>query len=138
MSGNSSRGGDGAAWVGRRKLTMSMSPSHAFHLTGRARSYDVAATAEPCHKTGERTVPKPPSPSFQDPLTGLSNREHFEVLYDFAFPVADRGIPLTVVYLELDGLADLRARAGESAEREAVGAFGRRLLGTTRSMDVAA
>jgi diguanylate cyclase (GGDEF)-like protein len=83
-------------------------------------------------------VPKPPSPSYQDPLTGLSNREHFEVLYDFAFPVADRGIPLTLVFIELDGLAALRDSEGQEAERDAVTAFGHVLLSTTRSMDLAA
>jgi diguanylate cyclase (GGDEF)-like protein len=107
-------------------------------LTVRARPYDVAATDTACQPIGGRPVPKPPSSSFQDPLTGLSNRQHFEVLYDFAFPVADRGIPLTLVFVELDGLAAVRAREGEAAERAALSAFGRLLLRITRSMDVAA
>jgi diguanylate cyclase (GGDEF)-like protein len=82
-------------------------------------------------------VPRPPSASFQDSTTGLSNRAHFEVLYDFAFPLADRGIPLTIVYIEIDGLPELRVHDGQLVERR-VGAFSRLLLQTTRSMDLAA
>jgi diguanylate cyclase (GGDEF)-like protein len=83
-------------------------------------------------------VPRPPGPSFQDALTGLSNREHFELLYEFAFQLADRGLPLTLVYLEISGLAALRSRAGELAAEEAVRAYAAAIHSKTRSMDIAA
>jgi diguanylate cyclase (GGDEF)-like protein len=83
-------------------------------------------------------VPRPPGPSFQDALTGLSNREHFELLYDFAFQLADRGLPLTLVYLEVAGLAALRERAGEQPANEAVRAYAAVIHSKTRTMDVAA
>jgi diguanylate cyclase (GGDEF)-like protein len=84
------------------------------------------------------TVPRPPGPSFQDALTGLSNREHFEIVYEFAFQLADRGLPLTLVYLEVAGLSALRARAGDSAASDAVRAYAAVILSRTRAMDVAA
>jgi diguanylate cyclase (GGDEF)-like protein len=84
------------------------------------------------------TVPRPPGPSFQDALTGLSNREHFEILYEFAFQLADRGLPLTLVYLEITGLSALRDRAGDPAANDAVRAYAAVILSKTRAMDVAA
>jgi diguanylate cyclase (GGDEF)-like protein len=82
---------------------------------------------------GDATVPKPPNARFQDAPTGLSNREHLETLLDFAFHVADRGVSLTVVLLELGG-----AGAAEEVDANAIRAFGALLASATRTMDVAA
>lgn len=37
-----------------------------------------------------------------DPKTGLSSEWHFEILYGFIFPIADRGVPLTLVLFGID------------------------------------
>jgi diguanylate cyclase (GGDEF)-like protein len=94
---------------------------------------------QPANHAIRRThVPRPPGPSFQDALTGLSNHEHFELLFEFAFQLADRGLPLTLVYLEIGGLAALRERAGEQAAQSAVKAYSAVIDSKTRAMDVAA
>ncbi len=37
-----------------------------------------------------------------DPKTGLSSEGHFEILYGFIFPIAGRGVPLTLVLFGID------------------------------------
>lgn len=37
-----------------------------------------------------------------DSKTGLSSEWHFEILYGFIFPIADRGVPLTLVLFGID------------------------------------
>lgn len=78
---------------------------------------------------------RPSDPSLVDEATGLSNERHFRIIYDFAFAGGDRGIPLTVVMIQVDG-AD-PARGGGDVD-EGVVRTGALLGGTTREMDVAA
>jgi diguanylate cyclase len=83
-------------------------------------------------------VPIPPDSTFLDAASGLSNRRHFDVLYDFAFNLAARGVSLSLVHLELGGFDGLRARQGDEAADAALQSFGQILKESTRTMDLAA
>ncbi len=37
-----------------------------------------------------------------DPATGLSSERHFEIVLDFVFPIAHRGVTLTLVLFRMD------------------------------------
>ena len=45
-------------------------------------------------------------PALTDDQTGLPNRLHFDTVFDVAFAVGRRGVPLTVIQLEIDGLSE--------------------------------
>ena len=83
-------------------------------------------------------MPRPTDPDLLDTLTGLSNEHHFEIVYEFAFSVAERGIPLCIVVLELHGFEEFQERRGEYEAEAAVRRFGEILGETTRQMDVVA
>jgi PleD family two-component response regulator len=79
-------------------------------------------------------MPAPPDPSLADELTGLSNRNHFGIIYDFAFHVASRGVPVTLVIFQVDGHPEER---GAPAEQHLAG-FAEALRSSTRTTDLAA
>lgn len=83
-------------------------------------------------------MPRPTDPRLADELTGLSNDWHFDILFDFAFVAGDRGIPLTLVLFEVEGLEDYRTSHGSDDADEALRHFAGLLAGTSREMDVAA
>lgn len=83
-------------------------------------------------------MPRPNDPDLLDTLTGLSNERHFEIAYDFAFAVAERGIPLSVVMLELHDFEGFRDGHSEYEAEGVLRRFGEILGGTTRRMDVVA
>lgn len=82
-------------------------------------------------------MPIPPDALFLDAATGLSNRRHFDVLYDFAFHLAHRGVPISLVFLELASFSAYREEEGDEAAAEAIAEFGRCLGDSTRVMDLA-
>ena len=44
----------------------------------------------------------------KDPATGLASEWHFEILFDFIFPIAHRGVHVTLVLFGIDeGSCDL-------------------------------
>ena len=45
-------------------------------------------------------------PALTDDQTGLPNRLHFDTVFDVAFAVGRRGVPLTVIQVEIDGLRE--------------------------------
>ena len=69
---------------------------------------------------------------FIDPQTGLSSRTRFDLIFDFAFSLGFRGVPLTLLVLAPD--------IGTSAESSAdvMLEIGRGLKGVTRQTDVIA
>jgi diguanylate cyclase (GGDEF)-like protein len=83
-------------------------------------------------------LPPPPDPSFRDGPTGLSNRRHFDIIFDFAFHVADRGVPVTLALIALDGFAEFREREGAERGEEALREFARGVAATTRITDLSA
>lgn len=76
----------------------------------------------------------PPDPSLADERTGLSNRTHFDIIYDFAFHVATRGVPITLVLFQLDGESGAGGGGGDKGFTE----FARALRSATRTTDLAA
>lgn len=76
--------------------------------------------------------------SLTDPLTGLSSQWHFDVIFDFVFELGDRGVPMTLVLLEIDGLATHVAERGANAKEAVLGGFGRILAEGSRKMDLSA
>ncbi len=73
-----------------------------------------------------------------DPLTGLSSQWHFDMIFDFVFELGDRGIPITLVMFEIDGLAAYVAEGGAHAKEAALGGFGRTLAEGSRKMNLTA
>ena len=45
-------------------------------------------------------------PALTDDETGLPNRLHFDTVFDVAFAVGRRGVPLTIIQMEIDGLSE--------------------------------
>jgi diguanylate cyclase (GGDEF)-like protein len=70
-----------------------------------------------------------------DPATGLSNQWHFEIVLDFVFPIAHRGVSLTLVLFRVD---DGTWAAEHPNPDEVVTDLGSRLGGVTRSSDIIA
>lgn len=83
-------------------------------------------------------MPIPDDPQLTDPLTGLSNRWHFRMLSSAALAAAGRGIPFTIVLLEIDGYRQFREDAGGGVGKEAIRHFANLLSSTSREMDLTA
>ena len=73
-----------------------------------------------------------------DPLTGLPNRRHAEVMLDSQFAAAVRGRTLVVVMFDLDHFKRVNDKHGHEAGDEALRAFGDVLRHNTRRMDLSA
>lgn len=76
--------------------------------------------------------------SLTDPLTGLPNRRHMDILLDKEFAAAERGRALTVVLLDLDDFKLFNDTAGHQAGDEALRRFAGILASETRAMNLAA
>ncbi len=70
-------------------------------------------------------------PALTDPMTGLANRLHFELVYSYLFEAGDRGMALTVLLLSF-GTDDF-----ESSDPHTLRRLGERLQKTTRDTDLA-
>ena len=70
-----------------------------------------------------------------DPATGLSSEWHFEIVLDFVFPIAHRGVTLTLVLFRID---DGDWAAEHPKPDQVVTDLGSTLRGVTRSSDVIA
>ena len=70
-----------------------------------------------------------------DPATGLSSEWHFEIVLDFVFPIAHRGVPLTLVLFRID---DGKWSVDHPKPDQVVTDLGSTLEGVTRSSDVIA
>lgn len=86
------------------------------------------------------TTPENPvgHPALTDPLTGLANRLHFETVYRIVFEEGDRGIPVTLLLLDLDNFTEFQEKAGEARGDEIVREVGRLLNNMTRVTDLLA
>jgi GGDEF domain-containing protein len=70
-----------------------------------------------------------------DPATGLSSEWHFEIVLDFVFPIAHRGVTLTLVLFRID---DGEWTVDYPKPEQVVTDLGSTLRGVTRSSDVIA
>lgn len=75
-------------------------------------------------------------PALTDALTGLPNRLHFDTVYRVVFKAVNRGIPVSVAAMEIDGFDGRLAREGQEAADAVVRAVGQRLQGTIRGADL--
>jgi diguanylate cyclase (GGDEF)-like protein len=76
--------------------------------------------------------------SLTDPLTGLPNRRHMDILLEKEFAAAERGRALTVVLFDLDDFKVFNDTAGHQAGDDALRRFASILAGQTRAMNLAA
>ena len=70
-----------------------------------------------------------------DPATGLSSEFHFKIVLDFVFPIAHRGVTLTLVLIRLD---EGNWAVDHPTRDEVVAELGSMLKSSTRSSDVIA
>jgi diguanylate cyclase (GGDEF)-like protein len=75
--------------------------------------------------------------SLTDPLTGLANRRHLEVVMEHAWAAARRGEPLTLAVLDLDGFKEVNDGQGHEAGDRLLCAVADVLRAETRGSDVA-
>lgn len=80
---------------------------------------------------------RPPDPTLLDEATGLSSRRHFDIVYDFLFRVADRGVPVTLAFFGLHPDEAGATGAGTGADSP-LAAFSRVVAEATRATDLAA
>lgn len=83
-------------------------------------------------------LPDPEDSRLTDPLTGLSNRWHFRTFASTALAAADRGVPFTIVLLEIDGYRMFREDSGGELANEALRHFANLLDSTSRETDLIA
>lgn len=67
-------------------------------------------------------------PALTDAQTGLANRLHFELVYNYLFEAGNRGLPFTVMLVS--------AGLGEGATDEQLRELGRAIERTTRNSDL--
>ena len=67
-------------------------------------------------------------PALTDEMTGLANRLHFDLVYNYLFSAGNRGLPFTVMLVS--------AGTDESTEPTDVRAIGQAIEGTTRGSDL--
>jgi GGDEF domain-containing protein len=69
-------------------------------------------------------------PALTDPVTGLANSLHFELVYSYLFAAGDRGLAFTVMLLSVGGPDGLRT--------ERLRTVGQKIQTTTRDSDLVA
>lgn len=74
--------------------------------------------------------------SLTDPLTGLGNRRHMEVVMAHAWAAARRGEPLVVMALDLDGFKEVNDALGHEAGDDMLRAVAQALGAEARGSDV--
>lgn len=74
--------------------------------------------------------------SLTDPLTGLGNRRHMEVMMAHAWAAARRGEPLVVAALDLDGFKEVNDACGHDAGDEMLCTVAAALRAEARGSDV--
>lgn len=67
-------------------------------------------------------------PALVDVQTGLANRLHFDLVYDYLFEAGDRGMPFTVMLVS--------AGADEQTSSDVIRALGEAVHKTTRNSDL--
>ncbi|HXV85187.1 MAG TPA: diguanylate cyclase [Gemmatimonadales bacterium] len=94
----------------------------------------IAAFAEVLHR--ERAAAQ--ALALSDPLTGLPNRRHAELILDQQFASAVRGRPFAVVLFDVDRFKQVNDRFGHDTGDVVLRGFGDILHRTTRRMDLSA
>jgi diguanylate cyclase (GGDEF)-like protein len=77
-------------------------------------------------------------PALTDLQTGLPNRLHWDTVFGVIFAAGDRGIPLTVILVEVDHFQAWHRNADPADLSRALRAMGSALSATTRGTDLVA
>jgi len=77
-------------------------------------------------------------PALTDPLTGLPNRLHFETVYRLVLRAVERGIPVSLAILEIDGLEKHTLDRGRAGADELVRFVADRFRRISRGADLLA
>lgn len=77
-------------------------------------------------------------PALTDETTGLPNRLHFDTVYQVLFQAGDRGVPVTVALVDLDGFEEYVQEEGEGAGEELLRETGGALRSIVRLSDLPA
>ncbi len=84
------------------------------------------------------TVGQVRHPALTDQQTGLPNRLHFDTVFEVTFAAARRGIPLTLLLLEIDGFVRWSADAGPAMGGRTLRSLGLTVAGGVRMSDLVA
>jgi diguanylate cyclase (GGDEF)-like protein/PAS domain S-box-containing protein len=74
--------------------------------------------------------------AYSDTLTGLPNRRLLDFMLDKEFAAAQRGRPLSVALVDIDGLADYNVRHGQQAGDAAIRSISAIFGGQIRTMNI--
>ena len=74
-------------------------------------------------------------PALTDDQTGLPNRLHFDTVFDVAFAVGRRGVPLTVIHVEIDGLSEWSEKRDPSEVGRILRSIGDTVVQVVRQSD---
>ena len=77
-------------------------------------------------------------PALTDAQTGLPNALHWDTVFGIVFAQGDRGIPLTLILLEIDDFSAWAGAKGPDEVDRVLASLGSSLENTTRSSDLAA
>jgi diguanylate cyclase (GGDEF)-like protein len=77
-------------------------------------------------------------PALTDSPTGLPNKLHFDTVFNVSFAAGRRGIPLTLILLEVDQHVDWASGRGRAEVDRAMRALGETLAAALRQTDLLA
>lgn len=77
-------------------------------------------------------------PALTDDQTGLPNRLHYDTVFEVVFRMGPRGVPLTVILLEIDRFPEWVGNADASEVDRALRSVGNTLLPVVRQSDLLA
>ncbi|MEE8385923.1 MAG: GGDEF domain-containing protein [Dehalococcoidia bacterium] len=77
-------------------------------------------------------------PALTDTLTGLANRLHFETVFRIVFEEGDRGVPVTILLLDLDNFTEFQEQTSKARGDEVLREVGQTLNNMTRQTDLLA
>lgn len=77
-------------------------------------------------------------PALTDSRTGLPNELHWDTVFGIVFAAADRGIPLTLIFLEIDGFSEVEQEGSPEAMDKILRSVGDTLGRATRQSDLVA
>ena len=85
-----------------------------------------------------RTVGKAGHPALTDEETGLPNRLHFDTVFEVLFATGSRGVPMTVLLLEIEGFEAWAGSCGPAEVSKILRSMGGSLLPMVRQTDLVA
>jgi len=77
-------------------------------------------------------------PALTDDETGLPNRLHFDTVFQVVFATAPRGVPISVLLLEIEGFKEWMARTGPDEQIRILRTLGSTLSPLVRMSDLLA